>query len=610
MRNRGSCLVLCAALLMSAGLTARADDSTKPATVAVFAFDRTVTEKPVSDDPLFGSVGSETLYSLIERLDEAAEDEEVKAVVLLAGSSTLPYAQAEEVRAAIDRIRESGKKVYAHADSLRTPQYALLCGASRLSVAPTGDVWVTGLYGEQLYVRGLLDLLGVKPDFLTCGEYKSAGEMFTRTGPSPESEEMYKWLYDGLFESVINLVATGRGVDAKQARKWIDQGLYSAESAREAGLIDAVEHRQAFSQAIQDDLGTEVEYDKSYGKKKGPSIDLNNPFAAFQLWAEILAGPQRRRSNKDAIAVVYVDGPIMPGKSQPSIFGTGEAAYSEPIRKALDKLIDDDKVKGVVLRVSSPGGSAVASEIILNATQRVAAKKPFVVSMGSVAGSGGYYVACAGQRIFADSATITGSIGVISGKLVTEGMWNRIGINFEANKRGEKAGMLAGSDLFTEEERDEMQAWMNEVYEVFKGHVVDNRGDKLAKPIEELAGGRVYTGQQALEYGLVDEIGGLNDAIAWVADKADVDDYDVRVVPRPTNFLEELLNELSGQQNKDNGDLQLAGPTGSGLVDAALPMLRQLDPRRLQLVLSALRQAELLKHERVMLTMPLIELSD
>ncbi|MFG0333060.1 MAG: signal peptide peptidase SppA, partial [Maioricimonas sp. JB049] len=442
------------------------------------------------------------------------------------------------------------------------------------------------------------------------GEYKSAGEMFTRTGPSPESEEMYKWLYDGLFESVINLVATGRDVDAEQARKWIDHGLYSAESAREAGLIDAVEHRQAFSQAIQEDLGSEVEYDRSYGKKKGPSIDLNNPFAAFQLWAEILAGPQRRRSSKDAIAVVHVDGPIMPGKSQPSIFGTSEAAYSEPIRKALDKLVDDDKVKGVVLRVSSPGGSAVASEIILNATQRVAAKKPFVVSMGSVAGSGGYYVACAGQRIFADSATITGSIGVISGKLVTEGMWNRIGVNFEANKRGEKAGMLAGTDLFTEEERDQMQAWMNEVYEVFKGHVVDNRGDKLARPIEELAGGRVYTGKQALEYGLVDEIGGLNDAIDWVAEEAGVDDYDVRVVPRPTNFLEELLNELSGQKKDDNGDLQVARRTGPGLVDAALPMLRQLDPRRMQLVLSALKQVELLQHERVMLTMPLIEIRD
>lgn len=183
--------------MTSASLPVHADDSSGPATVAVFSFDKSITEKPASDDPLFGSVGAETLHSLITRLDKAAEDDDVKAVVLLAGSTSLAYAQTEEVRAAIDRIKKAGKKVYAHADSLRTAQYALLCGASRLSVSPTGDVWVTGLYGEQLYVRGLLDLLGVKPDFLTCGDYKSAGEMFTRTGPSPESEEMFKWLYDG-----------------------------------------------------------------------------------------------------------------------------------------------------------------------------------------------------------------------------------------------------------------------------------------------------------------------------------------------------------------------------------------------------------------------------
>lgn len=157
----------------------------------------------------------------------------------------------------------------------------------------------------------------------------------------------------------------------------------------------------------------------------------------------------------------------------------------------------------------------MASEIILNATRRVADKKPFAVSMGSVAGSGGYYVACAGQRIFADSATITGSIGVISGKLVTSGMWSRIGINFKPVQRGEKAGMLSGSELFSEEERDEMQAWMDEVYDVFKGHVVASRGDKLSKPIDDLAGGRVFTGRQAVENGLVDEIGGLEEAIAW-----------------------------------------------------------------------------------------------
>ena len=192
----------------------------------------------------------------------------------------------------------------------------------------------------------------------------------------------------------------------------------------------------------------------------------------------------------------------------------GGVAYSTPIRKALDKAAEDDTVKAVVLRVDSPGGSAVASEIILNATKRVAAKKPLIVSMGNVAGSGGYYVACGTKTIFADASTITGSIGVVGGKLATNGMWDKIGVTWKPTKRGANAGMLSSGDMFTDEQRALLQGWMDEIYDVFKGHVVAIRGDKLKKDIDELAGGRVFTGQQALELGLVDQIGGLSDAIA------------------------------------------------------------------------------------------------
>ena len=169
------------------------------------------------------------------------------------------------------------------------------------------------------------------------------------------------------------------------------------------------------------------------------------------------------------MAIVYVEGPIVPGSPQPSPFGTQGIAYSDPIRRALDKAAEDEAVKAVVLRVNSPGGSAVASEIILAATRRVAAKKPFVVSMGDVAGSGGYYVACGTDTIFADAATITASIGVVAGKLTTHDMWDSLGIHWHPVQRGRNADMMSAAEIFTAAQRETLQSWMDEVYEDFKG---------------------------------------------------------------------------------------------------------------------------------------------
>ena len=227
----------------------------------------------------------------------------------------------------------------------------------------------------------------------------------------------------------------------------------------------------------------------------------------FNFYAELLGG-KKIKSHKDAVAIVYVEGPIVLGSTESSILDPGsKAAASTPIRRALDKAAADDSIKAVVLRVNSPGGSATASEIILNATKRVKAKKPLVVSMGNVAGSGGYYVACGADTIFADATTITGSIGVVGGKLATTEMWNKIGINWKEYNRGDHAALLASSGIFTPEQRKIVQSWMDEIYGVFKSHVTEIRGSRLKKPLDDIAGGRVYMGQQALELGLVDKIG-------------------------------------------------------------------------------------------------------
>ncbi|HID24486.1 MAG TPA: signal peptide peptidase SppA, partial [Planctomycetaceae bacterium] len=385
-------------------------------------------------------------------------------------------------------------------------------------------------------------------------------------------------------------------------------GLYSARRAREAGLIDAVEYRQDFVAHLKNEFGDEAIFDKKYGKKKATTVDLSSPFGLLALWAQLLQGPSQRKAARDQIALVYVDGPIVPGTGEDSLFGTSGIAYSTPIRKALDRVADDPNVKGVVLRINSPGGSVVASEIILNATRRVKAKKPFVVSMGDVAGSGGYYVACGTDMIFADASTITGSIGVVGGKFATTAMWNKVGITWHATQRGARAGILSSADVFSPQEREAIRSWMNEIYEAFKSHVVAARGERLKKKIDQIAGGRVYTGQQALELGLIDRIGGLEDAIAYVAKQAKLEKYEVRVVPRPKNFVEILFGDLAESKAEDS-QLSLATRTGgrppvTSIGELVLPLLQGLDARRVRAIRAALQRMELMQREGVVLMMP------
>jgi protease-4 len=222
--------------------------------------------------------------------------------------------------------------------------------------------------------------------------------------------------------------------------------------------------------------------------------------------------------------------------------------------------------------------------------------------MGSVAGSGGYYVACAADTIFADATTLTGSIGVLAGKLVTTEMWHKIGINFKEYKRGQNAGLLSTDEVFSESERAQMRTFLDETYEAFKGHVQQIRGDRLKKPLEELAGGRVFTGKQALDLGLVDRLGTLNDAIVFVAGQVQIKDYEVRAVPEPKNFIEQLMEEVTDGKKDANRLRSL--PINGSLLKLALPYLEQLDPKRVKAVLSALTRLEVLRSENVVLTMP------
>lgn len=578
----------------------------KPKVVAHFHLSGVLSESPVVD-PL-GLTGTQmmSLRRLVKRLHTASQDPEVKAVVLTFDRMSFGMAQLEELRAAINGLKQADKSVYIHVEGMNTRSYALLCAGSRLSMAPQSSLWLMGIRGESPYLRGLLDKIGVQADFMAMGDYKSAAEMLTRTGPSEPARENIDWYLDSIYGSLVAMIAQSRAMTRTQVRNLIDQGPYLAEQALELGLIDAVETRQAFLDQVRDDMAGQVRVDNRYGQEQQTKINLANPFAFFSILSEMFR-PQSRAPQRDAVALIYVEGAIMPGYAQPSPFGLVGGAFSGDIRKALETAAEDETVKAVVMRVNSPGGSAEASEVILNAVRQVQVHKPVIVSMGDVAGSGGYYIACSGDAIFANENTITASIGVVGGKLITQDMWHKLGINWVSYERGANADLFTSARPFDDKQRQTFKAYMRTVYEVFKGHVEEGRGKRLRKPIEQMAGGRVYTGRQALDLGLIDQIGGLDQALAHAAVKADLDDYDVRVIPRPQDFLTQLMDQLSGDGQRPS-DIALSDVgrllAGDSAWKTLLATLQRTDPQRARALYQALQRIDLISQEGVILMMP------
>lgn len=557
-----------------------------------------IAEAPDSNPFGFVSDKQFNTRSLIDRLKQIRNDESVEAVFMTFEDPQMGLAQLQELRQAIGQLKTVDKEVYIHLDSCySTGLYWLASSASRLAVVPTGDVWVTGLYGEQLYLKNALGHLRVEADVIHIGDYKSAGEILSRSEPSKESAEMLDWLFDDIYRQMLEEIAESRGMKVAAVRSTIDSGPHSAESARRAGLIDEVADRKTFVDAIKARHG-DIPFDKDYGKPGKLDLDTANPFALFQeIFGKLTSGQQI--VDTPAVALVYVVGNIIVGEGDTGPFAAVNNGASTPLRKALYEAAYDDNIKAVVLRVDSPGGSAVASDIIWNATQEVAKHKPMIVSMGNVAGSGGYYVSCGADRIFAEPGTITGSIGVVGVKLVTKGMWDRIGVNWYPIQRGENADIWATDQPWSDAHRAKIRGWMEDVYGVFKSRVESKRKDKLTKPLEDLAGGRVYTGAQALELGLVDELGGLHNALKHAALAANLgDDYEVRVLPKPKNIFDMIFENFSAS---------LGQPTTHSthtVLQAVLPVLQTLEPQKVAVFLNMLEQIQMLQKENVMLVMP------
>lgn len=553
---------------------------------------------------LMGGNKPRTLRSVLDAVQKAADDREIAGMVLLVEQPRLSMAQVEELNRAFKAFRERGKHIHCYIDTASNSSYAIASAADRITLADFSSLDIMGLRAELSFYKGLLDKIGVQADMLHCGDYKTALEPFTRTAPSKENAEMVNWLLDGLYDRFVRMIAENRGLTPEQVKAAIDTAPLEAQQALKLKLVDAVASFADFKQSVEKEYGKDLELVKKYPEDEKLKFDFSNPFAMFQMFSKALEEAQDE--GKPGIALVYIDGGIMLGRNEPDFLSGGTSAGSTTIRRAFEKARTDENVKAVVVRVNSPGGSALASDIMWEAATRCAKEKPLIVSMGGVAGSGGYYVSIPADTIFAEETTITGSIGVVGGKLVTHGLFDeKLGITTTEFERGKRAGLFSTNRPWTEEERQFMAGYMNSIYEQFKGRVKQSRGDRIKGELEPLAGGRVYTGKQALERGLVDKIGGLADALQYARQKAGLmKDCQVYVLPKPIE-LGDILKELMGEETDKGWEADAATPlVRSPLLPLVNPLLQGLPPAATEKVMRGLRNLMILDQERVGMFMP------
>lgn len=438
-----------------------------------------------------------TLRDMVATLQRARTDERVKDVVITPVSGGAMWGQLQELRAAVAELRKSGKPVTAYLESGGAPEYYVASAANRILLMPGGTLDLSGVATYELFFRGTLDKLGVVPDLLHVGDYKTAANTFTQKSMTAAHREMNESLNRDMYNELVRAIAEGRKKSEAEIRAALDGGPYLGADAVTAGLVDAL----AYEDQIDDTApvaGTHRLTGEDYG--------IHGDGASFRA---------------PKIALLYAVGEIASGSSSVQPTGStvlGSDTFVQWIRSARA----DRSVRAIVIRIDSPGGSAVASEVIWRELMLTREVKPLIVSMGDVAASGGYYIAIPAHAIVAEPGTLTGSIGVVTGKFVVAGALEKLGIGTGVVTDGAMADLNSPFREFTAAERAKVETEMQTTYAEFVAKVAQARGSTPQK-IDAIAQGRVWTGRQARELGLVDAIGGLTDAIALAKSRARID---------------------------------------------------------------------------------------
>ncbi len=460
-----------------------------------------------------------TLFQILNQIQRAREDKTISGLILRIDNLGIGLAKVQELREALLDFKSSGKKIYAFMELGGNKEYYLASVADKIIMLPTGDLNFTGLAAEVTFYKKTLDKLGIKADLEHIGDYKSASDIVTRESMSDAHREVVNSLLDDIYNQMLEDIAQARNVSVEELKEKINQGPYTAAQAKKSGLVDEL--------AFYD----EVEQIARETENQNFSTLSENIYNKKTDWRYNWFVPPK-------IALIYATGEIVSGKSGRD-FLFGNTMGSETIAEAIKKAREDKNVKAVVLRVDSPGGSGIASDVIWRELILTKRKKPVIVSMSDVAASGGYFIACPGDYVLAQKGTITGSIGVISGKVSLQSLYQKIGFDKEVVKRGEHADFYTTTRPFSDEEREILKRQVRQFYNDFVDKVAQGR--KLSfEYVDGIAQGRVWTGNQALQNKLIDDFGGLSQAIAWAKQKAGIPDesaVSIITLPRYRRFF-------------------------------------------------------------------------
>ncbi|MGH7913962.1 MAG: signal peptide peptidase SppA [Candidatus Binataceae bacterium] len=471
-------------------------------------------------------------------LREAAADPHIVGLAIRITDPEMEFAQAQELSALIHDFAAHHKWTTAYLESAGdfgsgNLPYLVAGAAGEVSMMPEGEINLMGVRMQELFARGLLDKAGIKPNFAAIGKYKSAANIFTEKDFTPAQREEDEALAGGLFNQLVATAASERHLEAAQVRALIDRAPLSAKAGLKAHLIDRIEYGDQFTDRI-----------KNYGGH-GHTVIKYSAYKQISLLPHF--------GHHDRLAVIYADGAIQRGQGgfDPLLSPGGTAMGSDEMVKALKQARDDDSVRAVVLRINSPGGSVIASELIRRAAELLVKKKPLVVSMSGYAASGGYWIATPAAKIFAEPATITGSIGVLGGKFNLAPLLNSIGVNSAAISHGTNATMFDAFGDFTPAQQQQFHDQiLGETYQHFVNLVAQGRGLTPAR-VDQIAQGRVWTGAQAIKLKLVDGMGGLDEAIKAARELAKVPE-DTKLgmleLPAPPSLLSSLMKGRVGAE--------------------------------------------------------------
>ncbi len=495
-----------------------------------------------------------TLRSVVDNLRKAAADRRVAAVLIKPAGFSSPYwGKVQEIRDALVAFRKSGKPLYAYLEYGGDREYFLATAANKVFLSPSSPLDVTGVATYAVFLRGTLDKIGAYPDLQHIGDYKTASNQFTEKAYTAAHREMDASLGRDLFEQIVGVIAEGRGKTEADVRRLVDEGPFLPDAALSAGLIDEVAYEDevldALHEAVPDANGHEIDGD-DYTQVSLTSLGLNR-------------GPR--------IAVIHASGAIASGEGGFDPL-SGMAIGSDTLVEYIREAREDRSIRAIVLRIDSPGGSAAASDAVwreLIVTRDERADRPLVASMSDLAASGGYYLAMPAKTIVAQPATLTGSIGIYGGKFVTGGVYEKLGARIESTSIGKHAEMNSPARPYNADEGAKLREQLQDFYDQFVQKVAESRGASREK-IDRISQGRVWTGRQAKEHGLVDALGGLDHAVMLAKEQAGIPaDSDVTLVMYPPrrSLYEILTTEFSGEARSASFARWLAANVSSAELD-------------------------------------------